>query len=1157
MKIFYRLLIACTLLTSGSMAVAQVNLANINIPYVEHFESLAVTPTSTYVPQGWRFLETGTGANTTYAASTGSANGGNTYSFGLDQDRALGGVQSGSLMSTIGAHFKNNTGAIITGLQISYKGEQWRLGTLARGADRLDFQYSFDATSLNTGSWIDNDSLDFISPVTTGAVGALNGNTTPNNTLIKFIITGTVIRPDESFWIRWQDFNVSGADDGLAIDDFSIIPLGAPSNDPNIILTPTALNFGDQDLGQGDTLGFNIIGRNLKDSIRINSSNPAYKLSFQNSPFSSSLTLPESGGRVSVRFVPVTNGPVVASIILTSDSAHASLTVRGNGYDPNANIITIAEARTKPVGTKVTIVGRVTVSNQFNGPSFMEDSYSGIPVFDYGFSHAVNMGDSVRVTGQIVLFNEQVQIGGSGVTFFIEPPPALPKTPKRIQINELAAYEGRLVTIEQIQLVNNQFVFYPQSTERMIVSGIQADLRIDGDTNIPGLLKPHGVFDITGVVGRFKANAQLMPRFQSDIPGAIEPTTAYDSVPKEKTFDLVNWNIEFFGATKEAYGQEFGPENEALQRLNVKTVLESLDADVIAVQEVSDENLFNELTKDLSPYKSICTDRYSYSFNGNDSSFPPQKVCFLYDSTTVKVISARPLFEALYDSARTTDGSAIPGYPGGSASSFWSSGRLPFMLTAEVTIDGVTEIVKFINIHAKSGSAADDRARRLYDGAVLKDSLDAHFPNDNFVVLGDFNDDLDQSITPGLSSPYQNFVSDVTDYKPITKALSDAGARSTLSFGDVIDHQILSNELGDKYLAGSVSVIIPFRTTPNYSATTSDHLPVSSRFHFAAPRLSFVQNAITTGEGTTAISVSLYFSKTLTTDKTISISLGASSLTYGVDYVTSPAAFSNKIDLHALAGTDTLSFIITVTDDQIDELTESVFFELIAQQGIEFGFSKLLLTIEDNDVPTISFAIASASIPESSSPYEVILNLSQAPATDQSVTIALSRMTSTFYGQDFTTTPNGSSGQIVIPIDAGSTKKSFTFNALADNVRENTQEGVKFTILDVSQGLTTGTQNVFNAGITDVNKKKFKFIVIPNPTFGIVYLVDTDFWEDYKGKVRVVLRKHTGEIIYNGSDTPAAVSEAVSAVLKQQCFGIYLLNVNADGENSAIRILKI
>ncbi len=228
---------------------SQVSITALLTPYNQDFNTLATSGTSTAVPTGWVFSETGANANTTYTASTGSLTTGDTYSFGATAaaDRAFGGILSGSLTPTIGARFTNNTGATITSVTINYTGEQWRLGTTAR-VDRIDFQYSSSATSLLTGTWTDANSLDFSSPNTVVAAGALDGNAAANRTVIPaYTITGLTIIPGADLWIRWTDFNASGADDGLAVDDFtasfdgSYIPVCTePTNQPtNLVLTPT------------------------------------------------------------------------------------------------------------------------------------------------------------------------------------------------------------------------------------------------------------------------------------------------------------------------------------------------------------------------------------------------------------------------------------------------------------------------------------------------------------------------------------------------------------------------------------------------------------------------------------------------------------------------------------------------------------------------------------------------------------------------------------------------------------------------------------------------------------------------------------------------------------------------------------------------------
>lgn len=224
-----------------------VSLTSLGTAYTQDFNTLANTGTSSTVPAGWAFSESGTSANTTYTAGTGSGNTGDTYSFGAtgNTERAFGGLLSGNLVPTIGACFTNNTGSSVTSLAISYTGEQWRLGASGRGADRIDFQYSTNATSLTTGTWTDVDALDFSSPITTGTVGALDGNAAANRTSINFTISNLNIASGTTFFIRWNDFNVSNADDGLAVDDFSLTPMGGGGGTPALSVNNVTVAEGN------------------------------------------------------------------------------------------------------------------------------------------------------------------------------------------------------------------------------------------------------------------------------------------------------------------------------------------------------------------------------------------------------------------------------------------------------------------------------------------------------------------------------------------------------------------------------------------------------------------------------------------------------------------------------------------------------------------------------------------------------------------------------------------------------------------------------------------------------------------------------------------------------------------------------------------------
>lgn len=201
---------------------AAITVNQFNTAFTEDFNSLA-TITGSTVPAGWEFSEVGSGANTTYGAGTGSSSTGNTYSFGATSasDRALGAVRTSSVASAWGTVITNQTGVTLTQLDVQYVGEQWRLGATGR-IDRLDVAYSLDATSLTTGGWIDLDALDFVGPATAGATGALDGNAAENRLLISHTLSGLSLAPGASLWLRWSDFDATGSDDGLAIDDFAI-----------------------------------------------------------------------------------------------------------------------------------------------------------------------------------------------------------------------------------------------------------------------------------------------------------------------------------------------------------------------------------------------------------------------------------------------------------------------------------------------------------------------------------------------------------------------------------------------------------------------------------------------------------------------------------------------------------------------------------------------------------------------------------------------------------------------------------------------------------------------------------------------------------------------------------------------------------------------
>lgn len=193
--------------------------------------------------QGWRFSEGGTNANSAFVSGTGTAGGGDTYNFGSGTDRALGGLQSGSLIPTIGFVVTNNTGHEITELVIGYTGKTWRIGATNR-VDRLDFQYAINTSSITSGTWHDVDALDYNVPVH----AATNQGSVIHSSNVSGTITGISIPNGTSFAVRWNDFNATGADDGTSIDDFTLVANGC------IPVSIVSASTSDNTICQGEEL---------------------------------------------------------------------------------------------------------------------------------------------------------------------------------------------------------------------------------------------------------------------------------------------------------------------------------------------------------------------------------------------------------------------------------------------------------------------------------------------------------------------------------------------------------------------------------------------------------------------------------------------------------------------------------------------------------------------------------------------------------------------------------------------------------------------------------------------------------------------------------------------------------------------------------------
>jgi hypothetical protein len=303
------------------------------------------------------------------------------------------------------------------------------------------------------------------------------------------------------------------------------------------------------------------------------------------------------------------------------------------------------------------------------------------------------------------------------------------------------------------------------------------------------------------------------------------------SIDPAKTLEVVNWNIEWFGSTAN------GPTNDAQQQANVQTILQNLGADIYGLCEVVDETRLATVVSNLPGYAYVISNFGSHT---NPNSPTPstlaaaQKLAFVYKTSVFSNVTTQALLSQGINSVADITN---PAY------NYFSSGRFPYMMTADVTLNSVTKTVRFILVHAKANTSptASSYARRKSSSDTLQFTLNNLYPTDNIVVLGDFNDDLDQTITAGIAPPttsYSAFVNDATNFFSPTLALSLAGRKSTVSFNDMIDHVELSTEMKTYYMAGTANVLDDVTSlVSNYGSTTTDHYPIFTRYAFDAALL--------------------------------------------------------------------------------------------------------------------------------------------------------------------------------------------------------------------------------------------------------------------------------------------------------------------------------
>ena len=474
--------------------------------------------------------------------------------------------------------------------------------------------------------------------------------------------------------------------------------------------------------------------------------------------------------------------------------------------------ISVSDARKQEFGTVVgRVAGRVTCADQLRSTSYIQDKTAGIAVFNSVFRLGVKIGDSVVIdSATLTEFGQSTGAPGTGLTelsgtnmrFTVVPNTVIEPTPRITTIPLIGeGVEGQLIKIRRVHFVE-QGLFQGETNYSVVdVQGNDISIRIDANTDIAvnSLKIPDEEIDLIGVVSQFRGGYQIFPRFAPDVG---LPPVAVDTVAKNRTLDISTWNLRWYGSTDTT----LGPSDKDRQRRSIVRVMDSMQVDLIGVQEVLTQEALDMLSDSLQP-----RGQYANLFASTVPS--TQKMGYIYNTTTITVV----------DHALAVNGGAEA----------WAGGRFPYRFTFDAMIEGKTQRISAFNIHAKatdSATATEDYNRRKTDAETFHAYLHDFYPNDAVIVLGDYNDALTQSVIDStLPSPYVSFINDTAEWTSSTLPLEESGLGSYVGGSrSFIDHFMTSKELTPQHYRTYLES--PQAYLSSYSATVSDHLPVTTRF---------------------------------------------------------------------------------------------------------------------------------------------------------------------------------------------------------------------------------------------------------------------------------------------------------------------------------------
>ena len=261
------------------------------------------------------------------------------------------------------------------------------------------------------------------------------------------------------------------------------------------------------------------------------------------------------------------------------------------------------------------------------------------------------------------------------------------------------------------------------------------------------------------------------------------------TVNGEETLEVITWNLRFF------------PQNGVEEVNRVIMLLDSLNADVVCLQEIDQMSQLVRVANALPQYDLIQSIHTDYLMLG-----------ILYKPDLLVPLDTSELFPD---------------------ESYNFAGRFPLQVKFARQVDSTDYHFTVINMHLKAMGDASSIQRRHNATTLLHDYLSdviTTTEDTNFVVVGDWNDDL--STSSGATS-FTAFMSDTENFYFTTWDLAWAEtdeADSYPGWSSFLDHILISRALFDENKTAVTRTLKLDDYISDYFSLVSAHRPVMFRF---------------------------------------------------------------------------------------------------------------------------------------------------------------------------------------------------------------------------------------------------------------------------------------------------------------------------------------